>query len=231
MQADQLMAPNFAEDLTHLASHAGKRTPGGPRQTILVSATLTPTILSKATQYCPDPVFITAGAIPAQAAAQAAAPAAGPGSPAWGWGVRGWDGPASPNAPKTVGSAGGVEGESMTPTMPPQLQHYFVVSEPHHKVDMLRRCIWALDAQRSLVFMNFQQRLRDTQFKLQARNMAAGAMHGEMDKLQRWVVAVINHARHCPECDVLACVSMQGMACMVHGDITRPFMKPGVLIE
>ena len=53
------------------------------------------------------------------------------------------------------------------------------------QVDLLRRTIWALDAQRSLVFMNFQQRLKDTQFKLQARAMTAGALHGELDKLER----------------------------------------------
>lgn len=39
------------------------------------------------------------------------------------------------------------------------------------QVDTLRRAIHALGSQRALVFMNFQQRLKDTQFKLQARGM------------------------------------------------------------
>lgn len=59
-----------------------------------------------------------------------------PQSPAWGWGARGWDGPASPLAARTHGTAGGVEGEGLVPTMPPQLQHYYVVTEPRHKVSV-----------------------------------------------------------------------------------------------
>lgn len=65
------------------------------------------------------------------------------------------------------------------------LAHSLTHSLIRSQVDLLRRTIWALDAQRSLVFMNFQQRLKDTQFKLQARAMTAGALHGELDKLER----------------------------------------------
>lgn len=39
---------------------------------------------------------------------------------------------------------------------------------------MLRRAIHALGVSRALVFMNFQQRLKDAQFKLQARGMQVG---------------------------------------------------------
>lgn len=44
--------------------------------------------------------------------------------------------------------------------LPPHIRHMRVVASPHHRVDTLRRCIHALDAQRCLVFMNFQQRLK-----------------------------------------------------------------------
>ncbi len=56
------------------------------------------------------------------------------GGPAWGWGVRGWDGPASTLGPRGQGSAGGVEGEGLMPSMPPQLKHYVLVVDPRHKV-------------------------------------------------------------------------------------------------
>ncbi|KXZ53661.1 hypothetical protein GPECTOR_6g578 [Gonium pectorale] len=216
-EADQLLAPAFAEDINYISDHCGKRCPVAPggagaaaaasgsdtpaalaagrgpdgaaarRQTVLVSATLTPTVLGRAARWCPDPCFVSAGAVPALAVHEEAAEAQGAAAenPSWGWGAKGWDGPASPLAPKTRGSAGGVEGEELVPTMPPQLLHYYMVTEPRHKVDVLRRTIHALGVQRSLVFMNFQQRLQDTQFKLQARGMKAAALHGELPRLAR----------------------------------------------
>ncbi len=56
---------------------------------------------------------------------------AGSGSPEWGWGVKGWDGPASKaaRAPRGVGSAGGVEGEDLVPPMPPHIKHYMIVAD------------------------------------------------------------------------------------------------------
>ncbi|GLC67249.1 hypothetical protein PLESTF_000533400 [Pleodorina starrii] len=207
-EADQLLASAFAEDINHISEHCGKRVKpgasadaaasaatsasaeGGPapsrRQTVLVSATLTPSVLSRSARWCPDPRFVSAGAVPAVVAAGQAGGAAKEGeNPAWGWGVRGWDGPASTFAPKVRGSAGGVESEELVPTMPPQLQHFYMVVEPRHKVDALRRTIHALGVQRALVFMNFQQRLQDAQFKLQARGMKSAALHGELPRLAR----------------------------------------------
>ena len=35
-----------------------------------------------------------------------------------------------------------------------------MVTDARHRVDTLRRCIHALDAQRVLIFMNYQQRLK-----------------------------------------------------------------------
>ncbi|KAG1659143.1 hypothetical protein FOA52_013812, partial [Chlamydomonas sp. UWO 241] len=51
--------------------------------------------------------------------------------------------------------------------------------------DCLRRAIHALNLQRVLVFMNYQDRLKDVMFKLQARNMKSACLHGEMSKLAR----------------------------------------------
>lgn len=56
-------------------------------------------------------------------------------APGWGWGVTGWDGPA---APRTRGSAGGIEQGELVPTMPPQLRHIVVVTSPQRKVGVLK---------------------------------------------------------------------------------------------
>ena len=177
-EADQLLSPNFTEDMSHINAHCGKS--AGERQTVLVSATLSHTVLGKMSKWCPNmPRFVTAaGAPPAPRVVAATAadgslrPPTAADGPSWGWGVKGWDGPASEAAPKTQGAAGGVEGsQGLVPTMPPNLRHLYLVVDPRHKADALRRCIHALDAQRVLVFMNYQQRLRDTMYKLEARRM------------------------------------------------------------
>ena len=140
-------------------------------------------MLTKAAKWCPEPLYVNAGGISpalapplvlnADAVAAAAASAAAASTPGWGWGAKGWDAPGNALGPKTQGAAGGVEASAgLIPSMPPHLRHLFVVSEPNHKADALRRCIHALDTQRALVFMNFQQRLQDTIFKLEARGMA-----------------------------------------------------------
>ena len=41
--------------------------------------------------------------------------------------------------------------------------------------------------------MNYQQRLRDTMFKLEARRMKVAALHGEMEKLSR--ASILNDFR------------------------------------
>ncbi|KIY99108.1 DEAD-box ATP-dependent RNA helicase 47 [Monoraphidium neglectum] len=192
-EADQLLASNFVEDMTHIVSHAGKRIEGG-RQTVLVSATLSSTVLRKFDRWCPEPAYVTAGGAAPHLAEHtggpgyAAADAGGAGAPAYGWGVSGWDGPASNAAPRTQGTAGGAEGSDLVPTMPPALQHVYVIAELRHRVDTLRRCVHALGAGKALVFMNFQQRLKDAQHKLDARNMETASLHGEMGKQARQAV-------------------------------------------
>ncbi len=211
-EADQLLAPAFAEEMNHITLHCGKSLllgdaaggghdagpeagDGAPqpprgRQTVLVSATLSQTILSKMTRWCVGtaPQLVTSvGApvlkLPDMSPAIAAAPST---TPTWGWGGYGPDGPAADSAPRVTGSAGGVEGSiGLVPTLPPNLKHYFIVVDPRRKSDELRRCIHALDAQRVLVFMNYQQRLKDLMFKLEARKMKVSSLHGEMSKLAR----------------------------------------------
>ena len=52
------------------------------------------------------------------------------------------------------------EATSSAPALPPQLDHTYVVTSHQRRVDTLRRAIYALDAQRVLVFMNYQHRLK-----------------------------------------------------------------------
>jgi superfamily II DNA/RNA helicase len=52
MQVDQLMTADFAEDMTWLLGSIGSRIAGGRRQTVLVSATLTQTVLQQAEKWC-----------------------------------------------------------------------------------------------------------------------------------------------------------------------------------
>ena len=55
---------------------------------------------------------------------------------------------------------GGRGSEGMVPAMPPGLQHWHIVCPTRHRTDTLRRLIHALNAQRVLVFMNWQSRLQ-----------------------------------------------------------------------
>ena len=48
----------------------------------------------------------------------------------------------------------------LIPAMPPQLEHGWVTTTRRHRVDATRRAIHALNAQKALVFMNFQKRLQ-----------------------------------------------------------------------
>lgn len=146
-----------------LCEHTGKKAPGG-RQTLLVSATLTPRVLQMCAPWCPDarPVFV--GAPPAAAAAaaadagaerqeqqggarQAAAAAAAlpegaareERRPSWGWGdAKSPSADAADYNPGTS-SAGGLGSEGAeAASMPPHLRHHYVASAHQHKVDALR---------------------------------------------------------------------------------------------
>jgi hypothetical protein len=83
----------------------------GGRQTVLVSATLSRTVLAKSARWCPDPEFVCVGAAPVvqkdENSSEGSQQAGGPG---WGWGAKGWEGPASDRGPKTEGAAGALQG-------------------------------------------------------------------------------------------------------------------------
>eukprot|EP00963_Diacronema_lutheri_P001462 scaffold86_cov338-Pavlova_lutheri.AAC.125 len=58
-EADELLEPNFRIDMERLAQQVGRRVEGG-KQTILVSATLTPASIVKMRNWCSDPLYIDA---------------------------------------------------------------------------------------------------------------------------------------------------------------------------
>ena len=155
-EADELLDGVFAKHLARLEEHAGRAVYAG-RQTVLVSATLAPRTLAAYAPWCAAPAVLVA-----------------------------------PRAPRPAGEAAGGAGDGARPvgeappSLPPQLQHsYVVVDDSRHRVDLLRRSIHALDTQRALVFLNFGRRLADTASKLARRGMAVGALHGGLDKLER----------------------------------------------
>lgn len=105
--------------MTHIHEHCGKRlkTPQ-PRQTVLASATLTQSVLKRAVKWCPQPKYVSYDPPKTSNQGQDAEASSGSSSssdgvsagaaslPAWGWGAKGWDGPASEFAPKTEASIG-----------------------------------------------------------------------------------------------------------------------------
>lgn len=69
--------------------------------------------------------------------------------------------------------------------MPPNIRHGYVLVESRKKVDAIRRAIHAMEAEKSLVFMNYAKRTQDALYKLSARGMAVGTLHGDKSKLER----------------------------------------------
>ena len=192
-EIDQLLAPQFREDMVRITDHTGKKY-GPGRQTVAVSATMTARVLAMCSPWCPDPVKIFLDAqgntvdppkdeevvAPSLLAETARVQGEFP--------SRGWGDPDEvfpQGIPITTSSAGGFGGRASTPSVAPNLTHVFVSSPPQHKVDALRRSLHAVDAQRALVFMNFQHRLKDTEAKLKAKKIKAASLHGEMTKDQR----------------------------------------------
>lgn len=180
-EVDQLLAPHFRDEMTRLHEHVGRK---GGRQTIIVSATATSKVLDMASDWCPQPQQVFLSAATASDQEEGLHGNLGghhqPRAPAWGWGTA-----AETATPRIRGTAGGLGTAQFAVALPPQLRHVYVETPFRHRVDALRRAIHALDAQRALVFMNFQQRLKDTQAKLSSKGMAVGVLHGELTKLER----------------------------------------------
>ncbi len=194
-EVDQLLAPHFRDEMTRLHEHVGRKM-GGPegRQTIIVSATATPKVLDMAAEWCPNPVqvFVAAdgtssdnGPMDGSISNPTMMPIISdhhpqPKAPSWGWGAA-----AEASSQRIRGTAGGLGTSQFAVALPPQLRHVYVEAPFRHRVDAVRRAMHALDAQRVLVFMNFQQRLKDAQAKLASKGMAVGVLHGELTKLER----------------------------------------------
>lgn len=191
-EIDQLLAPQFREDMVRITEHTGKKCV--KRQTVVVSATLTERVLAMSNPWCPDPekIFLDAVGNPVDppkeedviAPSVLAETARVQGEfPSRGWGDP--DEVFPQGIPITRSSAGGFGGRGSTPCVAPGLTHVFVSSAPQHKVDALRRSLHATGAERALVFMNFQHRLKDTEAKLKTKKISAASLHGEMTKTQR----------------------------------------------
>jgi superfamily II DNA/RNA helicase len=193
-EIDQLLAPQFREDMVRITEHTGKRCPGG-RQTVVVSATMTSRVLAMCGPWCPLPekIFVNAAGelteppaddttydvrksvLAETARVQGEFPS------------RGWNNPDEvfpEGIPITTSSAGGY-GSFDSTSVAPGLRHVYVESPSQHKVDAVRRVLNATDAKRALVFMNFQQRLKDAEGKLKAKKVSCASLHGEMTKDQR----------------------------------------------
>lgn len=205
-EADQLLGSTYLEDMKRIVEHVrtgpgpsrrsqferfhpsrvqtGRKVPGG-RQSVLVSATVTPASLHQARsyEYCrPDVEIVSVTPLKAK-------PAPGAGAEGkdgqWGWddAEDAWN---KDMGVMTEGAAGGVRTDDVVQEMPPNLIHLAVKTNVEHRVDRLRRCLHAIQASHCLVFMNFQRRLRDTEAKLGAKSgMEVETLHGEMSPQER----------------------------------------------
>ena len=154
-EADELLDRVYGRHLARLAEHTGRAVFAG-RQTLLVSATLAPRTLAAYAPWCAQPQLVR---------------------------VTGREGEEGYRAPEESEDP---DDPGPPPALPAHLQHVFVsVTDSRMRVDLLRRSIHALDAQRALVFLNWGRRLADCAAKLAARGMAVGALHGGMSKAER----------------------------------------------
>jgi superfamily II DNA/RNA helicase len=134
------------------------------RQTVLVSATMPPAVLRAAAVWGHRPLLIRATSIIEVEA---------PGS----------NYPYQSESSSDSSSSADLQGARES--LPPNLDHSYVIAPLRHHVDILRKCIHALNARSVIVFMNHSRRLRDVEFKLQARGISAGTLHGELNKMER----------------------------------------------
>ncbi|XP_009761857.1 DEAD-box ATP-dependent RNA helicase 47, mitochondrial [Nicotiana sylvestris] len=178
-EVDQLLAVNFREDMQRILDHVGRR-PGArrgesnsplvkrsARQTIMVSATVPFSVIRAARSWGCDPLLVQANkVVPLESV-----PPSGPVN--------------IPGTPPTASSSSNVQVMPSVQSLPPNLQHYYTITRIQHKVDMLRRCVHALDAKCVIAFMNHTKQLKDAVFKLEARGMKAAELHGDLSKLVR----------------------------------------------
>ncbi|CAH2038058.1 unnamed protein product [Thlaspi arvense] len=175
-EVDELLSFNFREDIHRIIEHVGRRSGAGPkgeaderanRQTILVSATVPFSVIRAAKSWSYEPVLVQANKVTPLDTVQASAPAIS-------------------LTPTT--SEANVQIQTTIQSLPPALKHYYCISKHQHKVDALRRCVHALEAQSVIAFMNHSKQLKDVVYKLEARGMSSAELHGDLGKLGRSTV-------------------------------------------
>lgn len=180
-EVDQLLSFNYREDMHRILEHVGRRSGTssssgilGPlarrseRQTILVSATIPFSVIRAARSWGHDPVLVRAKSVVPLESIATPRPMLSQGEP-------------NSDPAMSVNQAA-------VDSLPPSLDHYYCTSKAQHKVDTLRRCIHALEAQTVIAFMNNTKPLKDVVFKLEARGMKAIELHGDLGKLARSTV-------------------------------------------
>lgn len=180
-EVDQLLSFNYREDMHRILEHVGRR-PGGTsrdilgplarrseRQTILVSATIPFSVIRAARSWGHDPVLIRAKSVVPLDSITVPRPALSQSD-------------ANPS------SSSQSVNQAAVGSLPPSLEHYYCTAKAQHKVDTLRRCIHALEAQTVIAFMNNTKPLKDVVFKLEARGIKATELHGDLGKLARSTV-------------------------------------------
>lgn len=178
-EVDQLLSFSFREDMKRILDHVGRR-PGArggesnsplvkrtERQTIMVSATVPFSVIRAARSWGCDPLLIQANKVVPLESVTPSGPVNISGTPS------------------TTSSSSNVQAMPDVQSLPPNLQHYYTITRIQHKVDMLRRCVHALDAKCVIAFMNHTKQLKDAVFKLEARGMKAAELHGDLSKLVR----------------------------------------------
>ncbi|KAL9249608.1 DEAD-box ATP-dependent RNA helicase 47B-like protein [Drosera capensis] len=182
-EVDELLAFNFREDMHRILEHVGRRSGGDPnkgrdpqarkieRRTIMVSATVPFSVIRAARSWGENPVLVKAKSVSSLDSSSSPVLANSPG--------------ATPSPTSTVTTQ---QAQAASEGLPPNLKHFYCITKLQHKVDALRRCVHALDAQSVIVFMNHNRQLKDTVFKLQARGMNAAELHGDLSKLSRSTV-------------------------------------------
>jgi superfamily II DNA/RNA helicase len=169
-EVDELLSFNFREHMHRVLEHVGKQKSAQDkriqnkderieRQTILVSATMPPAVLRAANTWGYKPLLVRANSVVDVGSAH--------------------------NMEAAVSDVSNSTIQGAIESLPPSLEHFYAVSQQQHKVDTFRKCIHALDAKSVIVFMNHNTQLKDTVFKLEARGITAGALHGDLSKLER----------------------------------------------
>lgn len=181
-EIDELLSFNFREHMHRILEHVGKQkhakdqriqnknegtSSSSPskkserieRQTILVSATMPPSVLRAAITWGHKSLLVRANSVVDVGSAH--------------------------NMEAAVSDVSNSTIQGAIESLPPALEHFYAISQQQHKVDTFRKCIHALDAKSVIVFMNHNTQLKDTVFKLEARGLTAGALHGDLSKLER----------------------------------------------